>query len=477
MNTLERKLGLWPAVAIVVGSIIGSSIFMKPSTMAAQLGDPILLLSVWVFAGFISYIGASINAEIGTLLPETGGQYIYFKKMYGDKFAFIYGWASFAVINTASVAAIAYVFAMYFDYAIPLPKLNLDLQHQYFISIPFIGKFYLLENFSIKLLAMASVILLTFYNHLGVTIGGKIQSWMTWIKVILLIAMCLSIFIWGKGDTSHWTTYHTPILFDSTFARLLAFIGALSGAFAAYDGWNNLGFVAGEIKAPYTTIPKALVIGISICVLLYLVTNLAYLYMLPLDVMADSKLVAKDAVLPIAGSIGGVIVAILVAISTFGATNGNILACSRVTFSMANQNQFVPWIGEVHPRYKSPSKALWLHCIWTCLFVVSGSFDMLTDLFVFATWIFYGFAAYGIFILRKKMKDDERPYKAIGYPYLPALFVVFTVIYTLLTLYNDIANYLSGKAAVINSLLAVVIMSSGFVLMWVIKKKNSNNTN
>ncbi len=472
MKALERKIGLWPAVALIVGSIIGSSIFMKPATMAAQLGDPILLLAVWLIAGFISFVGASINAEVGTLIPETGGQYMYFKKMYGDKFAFIYGWSSFAVINTASVAAIAYVFAMYFNYVIPLPKFSIDIEHRYLLSLPFIGKFYLLENFGIKFLAIAAIIILTFYNHLGIAVGGKIQSWMTWLKVFLLVSMCFVIFILGVGNTDNWIYNSSPIIFTSLSTQIFAFIAALSGAFAAYDGWNNLGFVAGEIKDPSRTIPRALLLGISICVALYVITNLAYLYMMPIDIMASSSLVAKDAIIPIAGVFGGLLISILVGVSTLGATNGNVLACSRVTFSMAQQNQFFTWIGDVHPKYKSPSKALWLHCAWSCIFVMSGSFDMLTDLFVFATWIFYGFAAFGIFILRRKMHDSPRPYKAIGYPLLPAMFVIFTVTYTILTLYSDVSNYLSGKSNVINSMLALAIIFSGFILLWATKIKD-----
>ncbi len=462
----ERKLGLWSAIALVVGSIIGSSIFMKPATMAAQLGDPFLLLLVWLVAGGISLIGASINAEIGSMIPETGGQYIYFKKMYGDKFAFMYGWASFSVINTASVAAIAYVFALYFNYVMPLPKFSSEVEHQFLLTIPYVGKFYLLENFGVKLLSIFAVVLLTFYNHLGVALGGKIQLWMTWIKVVMLVAMCIVIFLFGKGSTENFIYYHVPLIIENNWQKLLAFTAALSGAFAAYDGWNNLGFVAGEIKNPSKVIPKALIFGIGICVSLYLITNMAYLYMMPIENMQSSVLVAKDALLPITGIVGGSLISIMVAVSTLGATNGNIMACSRVTFSMAEENQFFASIGKVHPKYKSPSNALWLHCVWTCLFILSGSFDMLTDMYIFATWIFYGFAAYGIFILRKKMPDLERPYKAFGYPFLPILFVLFTFAYTVLTIYNDVVNYQSGKTEVINSIFAIIILSSGFLVLW-----------
>ena len=436
---LSRKLNLWATVSIVAGSVIGSSIFMKPAVMAGQLGSPLLLLFVWVFAGAISMMGAAINAEIGAMLPITGGQYVFFQKMYGNFFAYIYGWACFSVINTASVAAIAYIFAQYAEYFYIFPRFAPSAEHYWQLTLPFIGQLYPLENFGVKSVTILVVCLLTWVNSLSVKGGGAVQVILTVIKVAALVLMIGIIFFSGKGSTHHFveTSHHTGL---KGWAVLGGIIAALSGAFAAYDGWNNIGFVAGEINEPKKNIPRGLFIGLGICILLYILTSEAYLYILPIDKMATSSLVATDALQPILGNTGVGFIALLVMISAFGATNGNILACSRVTFAMAKEGVFFKRIGKVHPIHKTPANALWLHCIWTCLFVLTGSFDMLTDLFVFITWIFYGFAAAGIFILRKKMPDAERPYKAWGYPVAPAIFVIFSAFYFVLTLYSDITT-------------------------------------
>ena len=467
---LSRKLNLWATISIVAGSVIGSSIFMKPAVMAGQLGSPLLLLFVWVFAGAISMMGAAINAEIGAMLPVTGGQYVFFQKMYGNFFAYIYGWACFAVINTASVAAIAYIFAQYAEYFFTFPRFAPSAEHYWQLTLPFIGQLYPLENFGVKSVTILVVCLLTWVNSLSVKGGGVVQVIFSAIKVAALILMIGIIFFSGKGSTHHFieTSHHTGL---KGWAVLGGIVAALSGAFAAYDGWNNIGFVAGEISEPKKNIPRGLFIGLGICILLYILTSEAYLYILPIDKMASSSLVATDALQPILGNTGVGFIALLVMISAFGATNGNILACSRVTFAMANEGVFFKRVGKVHPKHKTPANALWLHCIWTSIFVLTGSFDMLTDLFVFITWIFYGFAAAGIFILRKKMPDAERPYKAWGYPIAPAIFVIFSAFYFVLTLYSDINNYLTGKTHFISSVFGLALTIAGIPLYFYFKKK------
>ena len=467
---LSRKLNLWATISIVAGSVIGSSIFMKPAVMAGQLGSPLLLLFVWVFAGAISMMGAAINAEIGAMLPVTGGQYVFFQKMYGNFFAYIYGWACFAVINTASVAAIAYIFAQYAEYFFTFPRFAPSAEHYWQLTLPFIGQLYPLENFGVKSVTILVVCLLTWVNSLSVKGGGVVQVIFSAIKVAALILMIGIIFFSGKGSTHHFieTSHHTGL---KGWAVLGGIVAALSGAFAAYDGWNNIGFVAGEISEPKKNIPRGLFIGLGICILLYILTSEAYLYILPIDKMASSSLVATDALQPILGNTGVGFIALLVMISAFGATNGNILACSRVTFAMATEGVFFKRVGKVHPKHKTPANALWLHCIWTSIFVLTGSFDMLTDLFVFITWIFYGFAAAGIFILRKKMPDAERPYKAWGYPIAPAIFVIFSAFYFVLTLYSDINNYLTGKTHFISSVFGLALTIAGIPLYFYFKKK------
>jgi len=448
---------------------------MKPAIMAGQLGSPLLLLFVWIFAGVISMMGAAIIAEVGAMMPVTGGQYVFFQKMYGNFFAYIYGWACFAVINTAGVASIAFIFSQYAEYFFTLPRFSLVVEHSWQLTLPFMGQLYPLENFGVKTLTIFIVLALTWINNRSVKAGGAVQLFFSIIKVAALLLMIGLIFFSGKGSTQHFiqNSTHTEL---KSWGVLAGIVAALSGAFAAYDGWNNIGFVAGEINNPKKNIPRGLFIGLGLCILLYVLTSQAYLYILPVDAMAKSTLVATDALQPVLGKTGVGFIALLVMISAFGATNGNVLACCRVTFAMAKDGVFFKQIGNVHPKHKTPSNALWLHGVWSCLFVLTGSFDMLTDLFVFITWIFYGFLAAGIFILRKKMPDAERPYKAWGYPVAPAIFIIFTAFYFGLTLYTDIDNYLAGKTHFINSVFGLVLTAMGIPFYFYFKWKHGKTS-
>jgi basic amino acid/polyamine antiporter, APA family len=469
MPKLHRQLGLYASISIVVGSVIGSSIFMKPATMAAQTGSPIILLMVWVIAGIISLFGGMINAEIGTILPKTGGQYVYFRHMYGDFFAFLYGWAAFIVINTAAIAAIAFVFAQYAEYFIHLPAFSEQTEKSVVLSIPFIGKIFPLENFGVKSLAVLIIIVFTWINYYSVKAGGNVLVFFSFLKLASLLLLVLAIFSSGSGSIQNFFTPSAER--DTSLGGLVSgFIAATSGALAAYDGWNNLGFVAGEIKDPKKNIPRGLIVGLGICILMYVLTTQAYLYVLPIEEMRKSSLVASDALYAVMGVAGGGLIALLVMTSTSGATSGNILPCARITFAMAEEKKFFSWAGKVHPRFHTPGNALWLQGVWASLFVLSGSFDMLTDMFVFITWIFYGFAAYGIFILRKKMPDVDRPYKVWGYPLVPIIFIAFTAFYFVVTLYTDITNYLSGKTHFINSVFGLFLTIIGIPLYLYFRK-------
>ena len=469
---LQRKLGLWSAISIVAGSVIGSTIFMKPATMAAQLGSPILLLLVWVVAGVVSIFGGMINAEIGAALPATGGQYVYFRHMYGDFFAYLFGWAGFIVINTASIAAIAFVFAQYAEFFVHLPRFSPEIEKSFCASLPFLGDFYPLENIGLKGLAMLMILLTTVINVRSVRAGGFVQVLFTALKVGSLLLLVGAIFFSRRGSLSNLTTV-SATLDRSFWPMLLGFVAATTGALAAYDGWNNLGFVAGEIKDPQKNIPRGLIIGLGLCVVLYVLTTEAYLYMLPVDQMKNSALVATDALqLAIGGGAAGLI-ALLVMLSCAGATNGSVLPCARITYAMAEEGNFFQWPGRVHPKFFTPANALWLQCVWTCLLILIGSFDMLTDLFVFVTWCFYFFAAFGIFIIRRKIPAADRPYKMWGYPVLPLIFMAFAALYLGLTLYADINNYLAGKTPVINSALGLVLTATGIPIYWWLKRRNS----
>lgn len=466
---LQRKLGLWACISIVVGTVIGSSIFMKPATMAAQLGNPLLLLLVWIVAGVVSMFGGMINAEIGSTIPETGGQYVYFRKMYGDFFAYLYGWAGFIVINTAAIAGISFVFAEYTGYFIELPRFTKETEQSICLTIPFVGQFYLLAHIGVKILAILLIVLVTWMNTRSVKAAGVVAVFFSVLKVGALMFLVGAIFFSGKGDFGNLT--NASASFDPSFwAMLTAFIAATTGALAAYDGWNNLGFVAGEIKNPQKNIPRGLIIGIGICILLYVLTTEAYLYMIPVDVMKNSPLVASDALRNVFGIAGGGFVALLVMVSTAGGTNGNILPCARVTFAMSKEKNFFVFAGKVNSKH-TPANALWLQATWASILVMIGSFDMLMDMFVFITWIFYGFAAYGVFIIRKKIPTNQFPYRMKFFPMLPIIFMSFAILYVGITLYNDIYNFYIGETTVINSVLGLLLTCMGIPLYWYFKRK------
>jgi len=472
-NPLQRKLGIWACISIVVGSVIGSSIFMKPATMAAQLGSPVLLLVVWMVAGVISIFGGMINAEIGTMLPETGGQYVYFKHMYGRFFAYLYGWASLIVINTAAIAAISFIAAQYSGYFISLPRFSEASEQSIVLTIPLVGQLFPLENLGVKFVAILLVITFTLINCRSVKAGGNIQVLFTVLKVAALLVLVLGIFLSGKGSLKNFTTVSTNMN-SSLWAIISGFVAATSGALAAYDGWNNLGFAGGEIKNPQKNISKGLIWGLVLCILLYLLTTQAYLYILPLDEMKGSKLVATDALSKVMGTGGASIIALLVIVSATGAANGNILPCARITYAMAKDGLFFSWGAKVHKKHHTPYTVLWLQCIVACLFIFTGSFDMLADLFVFVSWLFYGFGAYGIFILRKKMPLANRPYKLKGYPIIPVVFIVFAVFYFGITIYNDVHNYITGHSKIINSALGCLLLLIGVPFYWWFKKLYRN---
>lgn len=470
MSQLERKLGLWASVSIVIGSVIGSSIFMKPATMASQLGSPLLLLLVWVVAGVVSLFGGMINAEVGCMIPESGGQYAYFRQMYGNFFAYLFGWACFIVVNTASISGIAFVFADYLQYFVKLPRFSQSVEHSIPFVIPFIGKFYLLGDIGVKTVASLIIIVFTWINIKSVKAGGAVQVFFSVLKVAALIFLVVAIFFSSKGSLLNLKQDSST--FDHSLWKVIpAFIAATTGALAAYDGWNNLGFVSGEIKNPQKNIPRGLIMGLITCIIIYAFTNEAYLYILPVDTMKSSSLVASDALYKVMGVAGGGFVALMVILSTAGATNGNLFPSSRVIYAMGEERNFFAFTGKVNSKYHTPANALLLQCVWAVLLVYIGSFDMLVDMFVFISWIFYGFAAYGIFILRKKMPDAHRHYRLKGYPYLPIIFIFFSMLYVVITLYNDVNNYMEGKSPIINSVFGLALTAMGIPLYWYFKKK------
>ena len=458
MNTFKRVLNFRSALAIVIGGVIGSGIFMKPALMASQLGSPLLLLAVWVVGGVFTLFGALSNAEVAAMFPETGGQYVFFQKMYGKGFAFLYGWAAFAVINTAGNASIAFVCSEYANYFLHLPRFSPSTEKLFTLHLPFIGDFYPLQNIGVKVLTITLVLLFTLLNYRSVRYGAAAQRVLTALKLVAIALLVVGLLGSGKGEVSHlFPTTAQPL-------QLAAFVAALSGAFWAYDGWNNITYIAGEIQHPQRNIPRSLLLGLSCCVVVYLLVNLAFIYVLPFTSIAGSSFVASDAAAAVWGTTGALVITGLVMLSTLGTTNGNILATGRVTYALGTDHRLFSWLGSVQPRYGTPGRALLANAVWSCVLILSGSFDMLTDMLVFVSWVFYGMSAVGLFILRRKYPQHPRPYRVIGYPVIPALFILFSAAFLVITLYNDVLNYSSGKSPVINSLLGLTITALGIPL-------------
>ncbi len=467
-TSLAKRIGFWSATAIVIGSVIGSGVFMKPASMAGQLGSPVWLTLVWVIAGLFSLFGALIYAELGAMMPETGGLYVYFRKMFGEFVAYLYGWSAFSVVNTAAIAAIAFVCAQYADFFLQLPRFSEATELSIIWHIPFVGDLFPLKNFGVKSLAIAVVAGLTWLNYRSVKAGSSFQLISTIVKVGVIAALVIGIFFFADGTVQNFFQSENP---KQGGALLSGVIAALTGAFFAYDGWINITFVAGEIKQPQRNIPKSLFTGVIACIIVYVLVNQAYLYVLPIEKVAASSLVASDAIGIALGNTAEALVAAMIVICTLGAINGNIMATTRVTYAMGKDKVFPSWTGKEHQKYQTPGNALWLHAVWVSLLIITGSFDMLADMMVFITWVAYGLGAIGIFMLRKKMPDVERPYKIWLHPFVTILFILFTAVFLIITVYNDITNYLKDRQPVVNSMLGILITLIGVPLFFYFRKK------
>ncbi len=457
---LIRGLTLTAAIMIVAGSMIGSGIFRKPATMAGQLGSPEFLIIIWIVAGLITFIGALVNAEIAGMIDATGGQYVYFRKMYGDGLAFFYGWSIFSVIQTGSQAAIAYVFGEYLGYFIQYPQLPQSLQ-DFSIYMPFVGNIHPFFEFGPKAAAILCIIFLTAVNYIGVIFGGIVQTIVTFIKIASIILLSVLLFTVGEGTFSNINSgFLIPqSAGGGSISAFFTAVGlALAGAFWAYDGWNNVTFVSGEVKNPQRNIPLGLLYGTLIVMGVYVMANIAYLYILPVDVMANSPLVAASAIEVIFGPAGASVISIAVIISTFGALNGSILSSARVQFAMARDNLFFNFLGKVHPKFATPYTSLVVQGIWSAVLVLSGSFDTITDYVIFAAWLFYMLGAYGVIILRKKMPDTPRPYKVWGYPYTPWIFVIFSLLFLINSVISDSEDAAMGTI--------LILLGLPFYLYW-----------
>ncbi len=469
-STFKRSIGLYTAISLVIGSIIGSGIFMRPAEMAALLGSPFQILLVWLIGGVLTLFIAMIYAELGAMMPETGGQYAFLRKAYGDFWSYLFGWANFAVINTAGTAGIAFICSQYAEYFFKLPRFSTTIEHSIVLHVPFLGDIMPLENFGVKMLTILLLIILTIISYRSTKSSGMVQLIFTAAKVLAIVLLIGGLFFSKEGSIKNFITTSTSVK-PLGFALIAAMVAATNGALQAFDGSANMINIAGEIKDPRKNIPRSLFIGLFTCIIIYMLISAAMIYLLPMDEMAKSQLVASDAAEKAFGNIGGGIIAFLICLSVLGVTNASIMASPRMTFAMAHEGSFFAFAGKVQPRFQTPGNALLLHLFWMIVMVFSGSFDILANMYIFVTWLFNLLLIGGVFVLRKKMPTADRPYKVWGYPWIPIIALLCTTFYLVMTLRNDIHDYATGKAHIINSVFGVALTAAGIPFYIYFKKK------
>jgi APA family basic amino acid/polyamine antiporter len=389
---LPRKLGFLDAVSIVIGIVIGAGIFVVPNLVARQMRSAAAILGVWIFAGVISFFGSLTCAELGTMLPSTGGQYVFLREAYGPLVGFLCGWSMFLVARTAQVAWLAVTLALYVSYFIPL-------------SAP-----------ASKLLGIGAITLFSWINYQAVTAGAMVQRVFTLAKVSGLLLIVGSAFLWGSKAARATNVPGEGFTLDSFGIALIACL-------LAYDGWVQLSFVAGEIRNPQRNVLFALAFGSIACIAIYLLANMAYLHVLPIPEIAASDHVGATVAERALGAGGGRLVSLIILVSIIGTLNGCFLTSPRIYFAQARDGLFFQRFADVHPRHQTPSFAILAQGVWAAVLLVSGSYESLLDYAMFALWLSYGMMVAGVIVLRTKRPDLPRPYRVWGYPVTPVVFV------------------------------------------------------
>jgi APA family basic amino acid/polyamine antiporter len=421
-----RAISRLDATALVVGSMIGSGIFIVSADILRQVHTPGLLLLVWAVSGIVTLMGALAYGELAAMFPNAGGQYVYLREGISPLFGYLYGWTLFTVIQTGTIAAVAVAFARFT--AVFFPALSPDV---------FLGTTINLGSGPIqvglspqRILAVISVIVLTWINIRGVRTAALIQTSLTVIKtaaVAGLIVLGITVGRNAEAIAANFGPSFWPA--GGLTLGLLPLIGAaMVGSLFSMDAWNNVGFASGELKDPKRDLPFAMATGVLVVTVLYLLANVAYLNVLPADAIANAPQdrVGTAALQAILGEPGLYIMAAAIMISTFGCNNGLILSGARVYYAMAQDNLFFKSTAVLHPTYKTPAVALVVQAIWTCVLCLSGTYGELLNYVIFAALLFYMLTAVGLFLLRRRRPTAERPVKAVLYPWLPALYIVAT---------------------------------------------------
>ncbi len=397
---LRRVIGLAGGIALIVGITIGSGIFRTPPTIAGLVPNPLVIMGLWTAFGLISMCGALAVAELSTLLPEAGGVYVFLREAYGDAAAFVFGWLYVLITTPTTIAALSVVFAEFLLNLLAMPS----------------------DARTVPSIAIAAIISLTFANVLGAQVGAAVSGVTTLVKVTALAAIILGAFLLGDGNYSH--IIEGGVVQGGGLAR------AVAAVIWTYDGWIGVSMIAGEVVAPERLMKRIIVVGMLVIVTLYIGANLAYLYIMPVSVMAQQKeAIARTVMTAIAGPAGGVLIMLAIMTSVFGALNGNLLAKTRVPYAMARDGLIFSFLGNTHPRWATPWAALVIQgAVAIIMVLVLKDYDTLITYFVVVEWAALIFAVAAVFLLRRKMADAPRPFRTPAYPLVPLVFMLGTVV-------------------------------------------------
>jgi APA family basic amino acid/polyamine antiporter len=439
MTELKRDLGIFAALAIVVGTVIGSGIFRVPQAMILNVGSVRMVFLVWVVGGMLSLAGALTYAELAAAMPGAGGEYVYLTEAYGPLWGFLYSWTQMWVAKSGSIATLATAFFEYTAHFVP------QFELVWFTAGPFSVKYG-------QVFALVLILLLGGVNYLGVRIGGDVQVAVTALKIALIAFLILAGLLYAhpvSGPVS------APAPLPPAFA---GFIAALVGALWAYDGWNNVGMVASEVKNPQRNLPLALIGGTMGVIAIYMLANWAYFRVLSPAEVGAHKLVAAEMMQRIAGSAGASAVSIAAMISIFAALNGSILTGARVPYAAARDGLFFRSAARVHPAFHTPGVSILMLSAWSAVLVLSGKYEELFDFVIFGSWILYGMATASVFVLRRTRPDLPRPYKTFGYPAVPLLFLAGAIVLEISTLWARPRESIAG--------IVLILLGLPFYFYW-----------
>jgi APA family basic amino acid/polyamine antiporter len=439
---LVRGLTLPATTALVVGTVIGTGVFIKTAIMAQDTGSASMVLLAWIAAGILSMCGALTYAELGAMLPHAGGEYVYLRQAYGELAAFLFGWMRFVVAGTGSIAILGVGFATFLSAIFPMTAVWASSR------FTLLGQTIDWQFGSRQIVAVGAIAFFAVINCLTVAFGGRVQSLLTVLKLGGIAAVVVGVFV-GSG-TADWS--HLTATGAANSSGASAFGLAMLAALWAYDGWNNMPMAAGEVKDPGRNVPIALIGGMAVVMLIYCTANLAYFYALPFgDVITANSTRYREA-LPVAtkaaqtvfGDAGGRLISLAFIFSALGALNGATLTGARVPYAMARDGVFFSKVGVLSERTRVPIYALLLQAAWASGLAISGTFDQLSDYVIFASWIFYGLVTSSVFVLRRKMPDAPRPYRTLGYPVMPLVFVLVAAWLVINTLVNRPVESIAG---------------------------------